>query len=300
MVRNSLQPIGAGKVMKKVAIFTDLDGTLLDHQTYSFNEAKPALAKIIETKTPLVFVTSKTLAEVEVIQREMGIWGRDPFIVENGGALFIPKKLLNFELQAELPDKRVLEKERFWQIEFGSSYQQVRAVLKEAVQETRIPIRAIGDMTVEEFAKETGLTKEMAERAKQRRYQEGFKILVPPEQQKESQERIREAIEKRGFFMSIGGRFYQIMSEKAKVKAVKTLMKLFRKKYGQIYTIGLGDAQADLEFIELCDEGYLIKNPQKAIGGEVESDKLHYVKEGGPAGWNKVVINRLAKVFSKN
>ena len=31
-----------------VLVFTDLDGTLLDHKTYSFAKAKPALAMIKE------------------------------------------------------------------------------------------------------------------------------------------------------------------------------------------------------------------------------------------------------------
>ena len=43
---------------------------------------------------PLVFVTSKTRAEVVRLQEEMGI--REPFIVENGGGIFFPRGYRNF------------------------------------------------------------------------------------------------------------------------------------------------------------------------------------------------------------
>jgi mannosyl-3-phosphoglycerate phosphatase len=281
----------------KIIIFTDLDGTLLDHETYSFEKAKPALEKARETETPVVFVTSKTFAEVEAIQKKMDLWGKEPFIVENGGALFIPEGL--FEVRSEkLEGRKIVEEGDFWKVEFGRPYQEVRRVLKEAAKEAGLKVRGIGDMTAEEFSADCGLPLEDAKRAKQRMYQEGFKILVPPEQQKQAQERIKAAIEKRGFHMSIGGRYCQISGERAKVKAVEILTNLFRKKYGEIVTIGLGDAQADLEFIELCDQGYLIRNPNLPSGalaelGKAVSDKIHRTEEEGPEGWNKVVLNQL-------
>lgn len=46
-------------------VSTDLDGTLLDHHTYSWHAALPALQKCSELAIPVVLNTSKTLAEVE-------------------------------------------------------------------------------------------------------------------------------------------------------------------------------------------------------------------------------------------
>jgi HAD superfamily hydrolase (TIGR01484 family) len=48
-----------------IVVFTDLDGTLLDHHTYEWTAARPALQRLTQTGTPCVFVTSKTRAEVE-------------------------------------------------------------------------------------------------------------------------------------------------------------------------------------------------------------------------------------------
>ena len=76
-------------------IFTDLDGTLLDDK-YSFNESLPALKIVKNKRIPLIFCTSKTEPEIKIYLKKMNI--NMPFIVENGGAVFIPKNYFNLDL----------------------------------------------------------------------------------------------------------------------------------------------------------------------------------------------------------
>jgi mannosyl-3-phosphoglycerate phosphatase len=71
-------------------IFTDLDGTLLDHYSYSFDAAQEVLKKINVAKISLIFYSSKTRAEIEMRQKKLG--NHYPFISENGGAIFYFKK----------------------------------------------------------------------------------------------------------------------------------------------------------------------------------------------------------------
>ena len=280
--------------MAKIIIFTDLDGTLLDHSTYSYDAARPALTKAKETNTPIIPVTSKTFAENEAILKEIGLWKSAPVVVENGGAIYIPKNYFSFDVNEELPHFAKASWDDFYEIKLGKPYEEVRAIMKEAAETAGLEIRAIGDMSAEEFQREVNFeTIEEAHRAQEREYQEGFKILVPKEQMKEAQAKIKAEIEKRGFFMSIGGRFCQIMGSKSKIRSVEILTQLLRKKFGDIHTIGLGDAQADIEFCEHCDEGFIVKNPKKTVGAEVESDKIHLIEEEGPTGWNKAVLEVL-------
>ena len=72
----------------KLVIFSDMDGTLLDSK-YSFRDAEKALDLIKKKKVPLILSSSKTRAELELYRKKMR--NRHPFIVENGGAIFIPK-----------------------------------------------------------------------------------------------------------------------------------------------------------------------------------------------------------------
>lgn len=71
---------------KQLVIFTDLDGTLLDKNSYSFAPARPALILLKKKDIPLIFCTSKTRAEIELYRRK--IENSDPFISENGGGHF--------------------------------------------------------------------------------------------------------------------------------------------------------------------------------------------------------------------
>ena len=75
-------------------VFSDLDGTLLDTDTYDFTPAKEAIAFLKKQHFPLILCSSKTKAEIEVYHKRMGL-KTCPFISENGGAIFIPNKNLN-------------------------------------------------------------------------------------------------------------------------------------------------------------------------------------------------------------
>jgi mannosyl-3-phosphoglycerate phosphatase len=57
----------------KLVIFTDLDGTLLDRNTYSFEPALPALHLIRQKDIPLILTSSKTRAEIEFCQAQLQI-----------------------------------------------------------------------------------------------------------------------------------------------------------------------------------------------------------------------------------
>ena len=72
-----------------IIVFTDLDGTLLDHNDYSFTAAQPCLDFIRENKIPLIFASSKTSFEIENLCSETNFF--HPYIAENGALLCIPE-----------------------------------------------------------------------------------------------------------------------------------------------------------------------------------------------------------------
>ena len=78
----------------QLVLFTDLDGTLLDHDTYTAEPALPALDIISRRHIPLVVCTSKTAAEIQKLRDSIG--NSDPFISENGGGIFVPENYFPF------------------------------------------------------------------------------------------------------------------------------------------------------------------------------------------------------------
>ena len=70
-------------------VFTDLDGSLLDHHNYDFIDAMPQLRSLERLEIPLIPASSKTRVEIEQLRQKLG--NTHPFIVENGAAVFIPQ-----------------------------------------------------------------------------------------------------------------------------------------------------------------------------------------------------------------
>ena len=69
------------KKNQKFVVFTDLDGSFLDHSTYDYTPALPAVTRLAALGIPIIPVTSKTLAEIEALDLP---FGDGPKVAENG------------------------------------------------------------------------------------------------------------------------------------------------------------------------------------------------------------------------
>jgi mannosyl-3-phosphoglycerate phosphatase len=155
----------AGKTPKLV-LFTDLDGTFLDGRTYSFDESLPASREAKHRGVPVVYVSSKTRAEIEEIRAATGVG--DPFIVENGGAVYVPMGYFPFEID------RSTRRDGYDVIELGVPYQRLVAALDDIRERLDLPLVGFSDLTEEEVAALTGLPPSTAALAKRREWDEPF------------------------------------------------------------------------------------------------------------------------------
>ncbi len=146
-----------------IIIFTDLDGSLLNHDDYSYVEALPALTRIKAAGIPLIITTSKTRREVTPLRQEIGITA--PFIVENGGGVFFPRSD-DFDISGSY------EKDGYVVMELGMSYEKIRAAFRNINE--RFPARGLGDMSLMEITDRTGLSLAGAVAAKDREFTEPF------------------------------------------------------------------------------------------------------------------------------
>ena len=261
--------------MKQV-LFTDLDGTLLDFYDYSYDVALPALETLKRRNIPVVFCTAKTFAENEYYRKELGI--EDPFIVDNGGAIFIPENYFSFGFECKKEGNYCI-------VELGASYEELREALKEIREETGFKITGFGDMTAEEVAADANLSVEQAKRAKEKGYNESFIFEEP----KEKEAVLLGKIRGKGFEVTHGGRYYNIHGKNAdKGKAVKILTELFEKEYGEVKTIGVGDSKNDIPMLKAVEQPAIVKN-KKGAWLDISLPNLYKAKGEGPEGWVEVV-----------
>ena len=253
------------KIIK--VVFTDLDGTMLDAYTGSYSESLNGIELLKEYKIPLVFCSAKTRVEQEFIRENLDI--NDPFIVENGSAIFIPEDYFSFPTGEKRGEYEV--------IELGVSYGSIRKEIDRL--RDNYDIVGFGHLTSDKVAEITGLTKNLAELAKRREYSE---TLV-----KVSDEAV-ELLKKR-FNVVFGGRFIEVLGKNAdKGRAVRILIKMFRKEFGEVVTFGIGNSVNDEPMLREVDYAYLVKNPD---GSWVDLEELDAERvEGiGPEGWNMAI-----------
>lgn len=259
-------------------IFTDLDGTLLDHESYSYDAARPALALIKDMGIPLVLVTSKTRAEVEA-WREL-LDNHDPFIVENGGALYMPRNCFPFSLQA--PAYR----DGYAVIEFGTPYGDLVQTLRAASSESQCRVIGFHDMSIQEVSMRCGVSMDLAVLAKQREYDEPFEILDPGADQ------LLKCIESRRKQWTRGGRFYHILGPNDKSHCVRLLAHFYQRAFGEVTTAGLGDGPNDARFLKAVDIPIVIKSAESSrLLARVP--RARQTDLPGSEGWNRAVMEIL-------
>lgn len=261
-----------------LVVFTDLDGTLLDHKTYDFSPARLAIEALKTRGIPLVLASSKTRAEIAPLQDALGI--RHPAIIENGGGAFIPEGYFpdmrsDQEIPGAAPRDGILE---------------AIAALPAALRE---PFHCFSDWSVEEVARETGLDRESAARARQREWSEPGLWTGDAA----GLEDFGAALEARGLLLQRGGRLLHVMGRTDKALVMARLLTLYETAWGQQpVSAALGDAPNDAAMLDAADYGFIIPNPEGApiqpLKGEAEG-RVVRAAAAGPSGWNRSVLGLL-------
>ena len=262
--------------MKRI-VFTDLDGTLLDSYTYSCQKSLAAINRVKEADTPIVFCSAKTRAEQEVYRRKLALF--HPFVVENGGAIFIPRVYfpIQFNYHRAVDDLLV--------IELAIPRSRVRKLLTEIARENGFRFTGFADMSAARVAEITGLSLESAKLARQREYDEPVEFDSSGKDIGEFLAKLGEA----GLNWSRGGRLYHVIGGGGKGKAVEVLSGLYRKMWGKIETVGLGNGLNDLPLLQQVDIPILVQRRDHSWE-DIDLPRLRRVPGVGPEGWSRAIL----------
>jgi D-glycerate 3-kinase len=273
-------------------VFSDLDGTLLDHDNYSFEAAVPALTRLRDKHIPLILNSSKTAAELLSIRQSMH--NNHPFIVENGSALYIPADYFNEHFPEQGKDEDFKEDD-FKIVTFGADYRQILNVLDELRTKFNYQFTGFNDFSVQQLADNTGLLPEQAALAKQRAASE-------PIIWQDSDERLREfltRLEQQQLSTLQGGRFLHVLGNTDKAQPIHYLLERYQQTWNRVVwrSIALGDSKNDAAMLQASDYPVVVKNPH-ATPFQLDRDGILYTEEIGPAGWNQAMQTLLTKYLS--
>ncbi len=272
--------------MPHYLLFTDLDGSLLDTNTYLFDEAKPALDLLRSQNIPIVLVSGKTRAEIEPLRERLD--HRAPFIVENGAAVYVPFETFGFT------PERSRRHTSYHVIELGTPYALLRDVLRQIETAVGTRLRGFGDLSVDEVMATTGLSREDALRSMLREFDEPFLVNGPPKLIEE----ICRQIVTRGLNWTRGGRFFHLMGNNDKGRAVEILLRCYKRQrrdpeLSDLETIGIGDSLNDLPLLLTVDHPILVQKPDGSYDPDINLPNLIRAPGVGPAGWNHAVLDIL-------
>lgn len=261
-------------------IFTDLDGTLLDYPAYSFEKAKPALEMLKRKDIPLILCSSKTKQEIEFYRNKLN--NHHPFISENGGGIFIPEDYFGFKIEdIGFKTEKV---DHYYLIRLGTLYIRLRkAIVK--LRQKGFPVKGFGDMTIKEIANATSLSEEEAAMSKERDFDEPFFF----EGNKDEIGRLSASVQSMGFGIA-RGRYFHILGDNDKGRAVAILIDLYKKLFGQIITIAVGDSPNDLPMLEQVEYPVIVQKPDGTYNSDMNVHNLIKADGIGPEGWNRIIL----------
>jgi len=231
----------------KTVIFSDIDGTIIDDK-YSLKNTQPIISEISKKQVLFILCSSKTRAEIEYYRNQLSI--KDPFISENGAAIFIPKGYFDF------PYDYSTQTGEYNVIQLGIAYSVIRKKIRKMEENGSFKITGFGDMTVEEVAKGTGLPFELAMKAKEREYSEPCII------QGKNEEEFSNLLRNEGLRYEKGKKYYNLVGNHDKGKAVSLLKGLYDSKFGAIKSIAVGNDQNDFSMLKMSDCSFFIEKKQ--------------------------------------
>ncbi len=264
--------------LSDLIVFSDLDGTLLDHHDYSYASAIPSLELLREAGVPLVLTSSKTRSEIQTLKTELGL--DDPFIVENGAGIVLTDD------QFPSSDEELPEVDGVRLKSFGPPLSGILETLQRIREQTGARFTGFSEMDDEEVMARTGLSRQAASQARSRDFTEPLAW----QDNEEVWQQFSRLLDEAGLFTLRGGRFIHVMASGDKGAALAWLRDRYRQERGRpVCTVALGDSDNDVAMLTRADIGIVVRSPVNEPPAAALAAGCPITDLEGPAGWNQAI-----------
>lgn len=240
-----------------MAVFTSIDGTLLDAHTFEPGPAKPLVRRLLAAGVPVIPVSVMTLEEIAPIAATLGL--HHAMVIEAGGAI------ARWSGTA-------------WEVEpCGPPAETLLDVVRDIEERSGASLLVYSALPEGEAARLSGRSGELLRASTHRRFSEPFVIETG------ELANVQRAASEIGFSVRRGRRFLHLCRACDEGEAFTRL----RDELRCDVAVGVGGAAVDGEFLALADVPIIVPGPN----GEVDAELLASVPNArvapapGPGGW---------------
>ncbi|AWB66899.1 haloacid dehalogenase [Saccharobesus litoralis] len=273
-------------------MFSDLDGSFLDHHDYNYQAAMPAYNELQRLNIPVIFNTSKTFAEVQAFNIELE--NNAPFVIENGSLVCVPKE---FKIPEHLKkDVQINLYDDYQMVNLGESVEAITQLLQKLKRKYHFKFTGFSELTAEEVAQATDLPLYKAKMAKQRFASEPLTW----QDSEEKLQRFKHEISDAGFTLLKGGRFYHVLGQVNKASGIQWLQKVYQAKNPYVVwnTFSAGDSPNDFAMLSETDIAICIRDANGEHLELTSSNLQINPLSQGSTGWFEGVTQAINIILS--
>lgn len=255
----------------RLAVFTAVDGTLLDSHTFEAGESRATIERLLAADIPVIPMSVMTLDELEPIAADLGL--RTAMVVEAGGAI------------ARWKDGR-------WEVEpCGPPAETFLSVVTDIEDRSGANLLIYSAMEESAAAKVSGRSGEMLHASTRRAFSEPFVI------ESGDLEAVKRAATEIGFSVRRGRRFFHLCRECDEGEAFARL----REELGCDVAIAAGGSLVDAEFLTRADLPIIVPAPDGGIDAELldRVPAARIAPSPAPAGWSAAVEEAVRMAASR-
>ena len=256
---------------KSTLIFTDLDGTFLNNDNFSFGKNLEITNEITKLGHFVIFNSSKTFAEIDNMFKDNNI--QFPVICETGGGVYLPEDLVLNSGTSEYTT--VFEAPKISQL-----YDDIAEICKGFEGE----IQFFDKLSHNERIKLSNLESAGLILASKRE----FSMLFLWRSTEERLKILSNLLERINIRIIRGARFFHLCSDFDKgtsmIKLINEFKKIFPNK--NFITIALGDSSNDMAMLKVADYPCIVKSPgNKNLYFSELSNDITISQLEAPKGW---------------
>jgi mannosyl-3-phosphoglycerate phosphatase family protein len=275
---------------RRLVVVTDIDDSLLEPGARARPSERAALDFLAGRGIPLVINSSRTHAEIERIQETLRLL--TPSISEHGSAVFIPPGSF-----PSIPD-RAARAVSGHVIEFGRPYHEVVDAVRNTGRELGVEIVGFADLTIEDAARELGVTDVEAQLAKLREYTELIRIADGTDARRSH---VLNALRRRGLRCWPTGRHHLVTATRDRAESLLTLKALWRHAWGgPPYIVGVGNSEDDVSWLRYADEAVIVQTDHAAVDPRILSKlpTARVSQRPGRDGWSDAIFESVAALLN--